>query len=72
MTTATLEGWRYDPVHQVFWGYIYDDVRKRFRDGTYVHTSHCPIPDAKRGDTISTLNSTYLLGQPFGENNDTR
>lgn len=70
--TARLESWIYDSQRKIFWGYIYDDVRKRFRDGTYIHTSFCPSPQARGGDTISTLNSTYLLGKPFGEKNDSR
>ena len=62
--TARLEYWSYDKVWHVFNGHIFDDVRMRFPDGSYIHTSHCVEPDAKEGDIIHTLNSTYLLGKP--------
>lgn len=63
--TARLENWSYDASLNVFWGNIYDDVRERWWDGAYIHTSHCPEPDAKEGDVVVTLNSTYLLGKRY-------
>ena len=68
--TARLESWIYDSDNKIFWGYIYDDTRNRWWDGAHIHTSYCPSPQAREGDTIATLNSTYLLGKPLGENND--
>ena len=62
--TARLENWKYDSMWHCFNGYIFDDVRMRFPDGSYIYTSHCVEPDAKEGDIIHTLNSTYLLGKP--------
>lgn len=62
--TGRLENWHYDKVWLVFWGDLYDDVHSRWTDGTHIHTSHCPSPDAKKGDIVKTLNSTYLLGEP--------
>lgn len=62
--TARLENWEYDKGWYVFKGYIFDDVHMRFPNGSYIHTSHCVEPDAKEGDIIHTLNSTYLLGKP--------
>lgn len=61
--TGRLENWVYDPIWRVFWGHLYDDVHKRWSDGTWIHTSHCPKPDAKEGDIVTTLNSRYLLGE---------
>lgn len=64
--TARLEVWSYDPVWKCFWGWVFDDVHKRWANNTYIHTSHCPIPNAKKGDVIQTRNNTYLLGEPSG------
>jgi hypothetical protein len=61
--TGRLEYWWYDEINHVFWGYLYDDIRKRWWDGVHIHTSCCHNPDAKEGDVIKTLNSTYLLGK---------
>jgi hypothetical protein len=66
----TLSGWvsvypnSYDKGWHVFWGHIHEDTRQRFYDGAWIHTSHCVEPDAKEGDVVHTLNSTYLLGKP--------
>lgn len=64
--TARLEGWSYDPLYKVFWGWIFGDIHKRWPDNTYIHTSHCPLHDAKKGDVVKTLNNDYLLGEPSG------
>jgi hypothetical protein len=61
--TGRLENWWYDATNHVFWGYLYDDVKDRWRDGVHIHTSMCHAPDAKEGDVIKTRNSTYLLGK---------
>lgn len=61
-----LKRWYYDPLFNVYWGFIYNDVKKRFRDGTWIHTSSIPDKkdrDKKRGGVyIKTLNTTYILG----------
>lgn len=64
--TGRLEGWYWDESYSIIWGYLYDDVRNRWRDGQHIHTSY--IKDKKKyveGDLVSTLNSTYLLGKPL-------
>lgn len=63
--TGRLEGWSYDPMYRVYWGYIYEDIHGRFVDGTRIHTSSTTQKDGKEGDLIVTRNSTYLLGKPF-------
>jgi hypothetical protein len=64
--TGRLENWSIDPRVNVVWGNCYDDVHKRWRNGTRIHTSL--VLTAKvcivEGAIISTLNSTYLLGKP--------
>ena len=65
--TGRLEDWWYEPSIQVFRGRLYDDILKRWHDGALIHTSHCPFPDAKQGDIIETLNSRYLLGEPWDD-----
>jgi hypothetical protein len=69
--TGRLENWIYDPLWNVVWGNVYDDARKRFRDGEWIHTSDIPVTRVgrtgdvlKEGDIIKTLNSKYLLGKP--------
>jgi len=65
--TGRLEGWIYDADYNVLWGFIYDDTRKRFRDGEYIHTSGIPRGkriEFKEGMIVDTLNSSYLLGNP--------
>lgn len=67
MITGRLENWAWDDVHPVIWGFIYDDERKRFRDGTWIHTSIIDSLDPKdlrSGAVVKTLNSLYLLGKP--------
>jgi hypothetical protein len=69
--TGTLEQWRYEPHYNVFWGYIYYDVKGRFWDGAHIHTSYIPSLsetrkfEGKTGDLIFTANSIYRLGKPF-------
>lgn len=66
--TGRLEDWTHDKEgFNVIWGHVYEDVRGRFRDGTWIHTSvlrHPKIAVHKEGDIVRTLNSTYLLGKP--------
>jgi hypothetical protein len=63
--TGRLENWWFDELNHVYWGNLYDDVRKRWADATFIHTSMCHFPNAKEGDIIKTRNSTYLLGKPY-------
>ena len=71
MATGRLERWMVDPHgRNILWGELYDDEHGRWMEGTYIHTSS--IKGLKNmtlaeGDTVETLNSTYLLGveDPF-------
>lgn len=68
MVTARLEGWYRASDNNVLWGFIYDDVRKRWEDGTNIHTSYIKdlaSMELQEGDKVYTLNSTYLLGKPL-------
>jgi hypothetical protein len=55
----------YDSINEVIWGYIYNDSKKRFAQGEYVHTSYLPIPlgqdEALEEKVYSTLNSKYYV-----------
>jgi hypothetical protein len=62
--TGRLENWV--PQFNILWGHVHDDVRKRFEDGTWIHTSsifNVNLKDLKEGDVVQTLNSSYLLGK---------
>lgn len=58
--TAKLEDWTYDKKRNIFWGHVYGDVRKRFDDGEYIHTS---LVDRVEDNKVYTLNSIYELGE---------
>lgn len=65
--TGRLENWSYDEFYNVIWGEIHNDARKRFADGTKIHTSS--IPGGRdllyqKGSIVKTLNSQYELGNP--------
>lgn len=67
--TGKLEQWWYDPTNHVFWGFIKEDVKKRFKDDSFIHTSNIrnsrkACADMKEGDVVHTLNSHYLLSGP--------
>lgn len=72
--TGTLEQWRYDATNNVFWGFVYYDVKGRFYDGAHIHTSYIPSLSKTRkfngeeGDIVFTANSIYRLGKPFKQN----
>lgn len=66
--TGRLEKW-YVNTHPTngtmhICGLLFDDVRKRWRNGEYIFTSYFPIRDVKEGDIVKTKNSVYLLGEP--------
>ena len=65
--TARLENWIKDANFNIIWGNIYDDSKKRWVDGTPMHTSFIEglgEMSPKEGDIITTLNSKYILGKP--------
>lgn len=58
-----LEQWTIVAHHSGVWvagGYIFDDKKGRFKDGTFIHTSAIKSIDYKKR-TITTLNSIYEL-----------
>lgn len=64
--TGRLENWCYDPHMNVVWGELYEDIHKRWNEGTRIHTSTLKKPAVAclgRGIVIETTNSSYLLGE---------
>jgi len=62
-----LENWTIEPVTEeefIVWGNVYNDPKKRFYEGEYIHTSGIKYleKDLVEGDTVITRNSTYTLG----------
>lgn len=51
----------------ILFGRIYDDTKKRFRDGTGIYTSKIIDVDIENL-TVKTRNSTYKLGVPVNGN----
>jgi len=78
--TGRLEGWMVGATYTalqeyIIWGYCYEDVRSRFRDGTQIHTSGIkltdyPIDELKEGMVVKTRNSAYMLGKPFAKSGE--
>lgn len=65
---ARLDNWYKDGLYNILWGDIYNDVNRRWPDGTRIHTSSIKglhKMNLKEGDTVTTLNSKYLLGKPL-------
>jgi len=65
--TGTLQEWYLQTIGNaiIVWGFIYGDVKQRWCDGTYIHTSAViNTEDIKEGGIIRTLNSVYKLGEP--------
>jgi len=72
--TAILSDWLQVPTMSGVYvlGKIYEDKKKRFKDGTLIYTSlvlknYYVEIDGKQETIIKTLNSTYLL-QGVGAN----
>lgn len=65
--TGRLEGWSRDKKYKIIWGFVYDDIHKRFRDGTWIHTSKIVTLTKTK---VKTLNSIYKLGTPFNKLGD--
>jgi len=65
--TGTLNNWAYSKKQNVIAGYIFNDINKRFPDGTLIQTSKLKpmsmqVSSPAEGVIISTTNSKYLLG----------
>lgn len=60
--TGTLIDAEWDPNFRIVWGFIYDDERGRFGNGTWIHTSLIETtPKGERPEFIDTLNSRYRV-----------
>ena len=67
--TAKIEGWsihQVTPKLRIATGYILDDVRQRWRNGTFIQTSAI-INGPDENNIITTVNSVYQLGEPHVE-----
>lgn len=62
MITNYLKNWRIEKVRGsvIISGEIYNDIKKRFVDGTKIHTSKILKADFVNG-IVETLNSVYHL-----------
>lgn len=62
MKTNYLKNWIVVAIPQgmVISGEIYNDIKKRFEDGTVIHTSRVLKADFVNG-VVETLNSVYHL-----------
>lgn len=68
--TGTIKGWKPYRVNDRFYilyGYIFEDIRRRWADGQWIHTSmidskQFPIDKLSKGAVVNTLNSRYKLG----------
>jgi len=64
--TGRLESWHIDNIFpNIIWGFIYGDAKRRWKDGTRIHTSYIVTPTEEwiEGAEIKTQNSVYLLGK---------
>ena len=59
--TATLREWQLSD--NVLWGRVYNDKKKRFRNGDYIYTSQIVAAPIKLlpGSIVQTKNSVYKL-----------
>lgn len=62
MITNYIKNWRIEKVREsvIIFGEIYNDIKKRFLDGTEIHTSKILKADFVNG-IVETLNSVYHL-----------
>lgn len=62
MQTNLLKNWVVKEIHKgcVVEGEIFDDIKKRWKDGTRIHTSRVLKIDFVNG-VVETLNSVYHL-----------
>lgn len=62
MITNYIKNWKIEKVGNsvVIFGEIYNDIKKRFPDGTEIHTSKVLKIDFING-IVETLNSVYHL-----------
>lgn len=58
----TLKNWQVESLYRWVYvvGYIYNDEKGRFKDGTLIRTSPVKYIDFER-KIVETLNSTYYL-----------
>ena len=63
METNILKNWTITLVNKkdvIINGFIYNDIKKRFEDGTHIHTSKVLKADFVNG-VVETRNSIYHL-----------
>ena len=62
MVTNYIKNWRIQKIGDsvIIFGEIYNDIKKRFADGTEIHTSKILKADFMNG-VVETLNSVYHL-----------
>jgi hypothetical protein len=67
--TGIIEDWYItgEGEYKLCYGKLYNDIRKRWKDGEDIHTSTIlsNTDNLKEGDTIITKNSKYKLGKPY-------
>lgn len=62
MITNYLKDWKIQKIEDsvIIFGKVYNDIKKRFEDGTEIHTSKILKADFVNG-VVETLNSVYHL-----------
>ena len=69
--TGRIENWRLHTIgkHTVVLGTVFEDTKGRWPDGFYIRTSSITKVQGgyKEGSTVTTMNSTYLLGRKKAE-----
>ena len=62
MITNYIKNWRIEKIRDsvIIFGEIYNDIKKRFADGTEIHTSKVLKADFVNG-VVETRNSVYHL-----------
>jgi len=73
IVTGRLDGWFVSELATGIYrlnGYVSGDVRGRFSDGEFIHTSAVfqadqPSSELKEGDIVKTMYSSYKLGGKF-------
>lgn len=59
--TGELRKWWYHPVFDVYIGRVYGDIKRRFKDGSTIHTSKVVREEYFDDHTlVFTLNSVYI------------
>lgn len=68
LVTGVIEQWIFS--EGMIFGRVFGDVKRRFPDGSYIHTStvlESSTKELQEGSIVETLNSIYRLGKPMME-----